>query len=62
LDPPLLWLWRKPAAAALVPIQLLAQGFPCATDAAVKRKEKNQHTKNCMSFMEKYTEHFLPKW
>ena len=36
----LLWLWRRPAAAA--PIQLLAQELPYATGASLKeKKEKN---------------------
>ena len=35
-DPEFLWLCHRPAAAA--PIQPLAQEFPYATDAALKKK------------------------
>ena len=35
----LLWMWRKPAAAAL--IQPLAWELPYAAGAAIKRKKKN---------------------
>jgi len=38
LDPELLWLWHRPAAAAQ--IQCLAWELPYASGAAVKRKEK----------------------
>ena len=34
----LLWLWHRPAAVA--PIQPLVWELPCATSAALKRKEK----------------------
>ena len=37
-DPALLWLWRRPAAAA--PIQPLARELPYAEGAALKRKKK----------------------
>ena len=37
-DLALLWLWCRPAAAAL--IQPLAWEIPCAMDVALKRKEK----------------------
>jgi len=38
LDPVLLWLWGRRAAAA--PIQPLAQEIPYAPGAAIKRKGK----------------------
>ena len=41
LDPTLLWLWGRPAAAAL--IQHLAWERPCATGAALKRKKRKQN-------------------
>ena len=42
LELALLWLWRKPAAAA--PIQSLAWEPPCATGVALKKqKEKGEH-------------------
>ena len=37
LDPMLLWLWHKPAAAALIPP--LAWELPYATDVAPPKKE-----------------------
>ena len=37
----LLWLWRRPAAAAL--IQPLAWELPCATDAALKKDKKKKN-------------------
>ena len=37
-DPVLLWMWHRPATAAL--IQLLAWELPYATDAALTRKTK----------------------
>ena len=37
LDPELLWLWRRPAAAA--PIQPLAWKLPYATDVFLKSKK-----------------------
>ena len=37
-DLPLLWLWRRPAAAAL--IRPLAWEFPCAASVALKSKKK----------------------
>ena len=46
-DPMLLWLWRRPAAAAL--IQPLAWELPYATDVTVKEKKKflnNRKTTN----------------
>ena len=36
-DPPLLWLWCRPAGAA--PIQSLAWELPSAASAALKRKK-----------------------
>ena len=36
LDPALLWLWCRPAAAAL--IQLLAQELPYASGVVIRRK------------------------
>ena len=39
-DPPLLWLWCRPAAVAL--IQPLAWGLPCAAGMALKRKKKKK--------------------
>ena len=39
-DLPLLWLWCRPAAAA--PIETLAWELPCATGAALKRKNKTK--------------------
>ena len=41
-DPALLWLWRRPAATAL--IQALAWERPYAADVALKRSKKK---KNC---------------
>ena len=40
LDPGLLWLWRRPAATAL--IQPLAWELPYATTAALKSKRKKK--------------------
>ena len=40
LDPELLWLWRRPAAAA--PIQPLAWELPCAAGAALQRPKKKK--------------------
>ena len=40
MDPVLLWLWPRPAAAA--PIQLLAQELPYAAGAAIKKKKKRK--------------------
>ena len=37
LDPVFLWLWCRPAAAAL--IQPLAWEYTCAADVALKKKE-----------------------
>ena len=42
-DPALLWLWCTQAAAA--PIQSLGWKLPCATGAALKRKTKQNNTK-----------------
>ena len=39
LDPVLLWLWCRPAAAA--PIQLLAWELPFAIAVAMKKKTQN---------------------
>ena len=39
LDPVLLWLWRRPAAAAL--IQPLAWELPYASGVALKKQTKN---------------------
>ena len=38
LDPVLLWPWRKPAAAALIPP--VAWELPYATDVALKKERK----------------------
>ena len=38
LDPTLLWLWRRPAAAALA--RLLAWELPYATGVALKRQKE----------------------
>ena len=38
----MLWLWHRPAAAAL--IQLLAWELPYVSDAAIKRKKKRKKT------------------
>ena len=40
LDLALLWLWHRPAAAAL--IQSLAQELSYATSVAIERKRKNK--------------------
>ena len=40
LDPALLWLWCRPAAAA--PIRPLAWEFPYATDVALKKKKERE--------------------
>ena len=40
LDPTLLWLWCKLAAAA--PIQPLAWKLPCGTGVALKKKERSR--------------------
>ena len=42
-DPPLLWLWRRPAAAA--PIQPVAWEFLYVTGAALKTKTKTKTKK-----------------
>ena len=47
-DPELLWLWRRPAAAAL--IQPLAWELPCATDAALKKDKKKKKKNEVSSF------------
>ena len=39
LDPRLLWLWYRPADTA--PIPLLAQDYPYAAGAAIKKKILN---------------------
>ena len=39
-DPALLWLWRRPAAAAL--IQPLTWELPYAADGALKKKKKKK--------------------
>jgi len=44
LDLELLWLWRRPAATAL--IRPLAWDLPYATGAALKRKTKNNNNNN----------------
>ena len=41
LDPALLWLWRRQAAAA--PIRRLAWELPYATGTALKSKIKNKN-------------------
>ena len=42
-DPPLLWLWCRPAAVA--PIQPLAWKLPCAAGVALKRPKKKKEKK-----------------
>ena len=42
-DPALLWLWRQPAAVAL--IQAPAHELPYATGAALKRQKKKKNYK-----------------
>ena len=44
-DPLLLWLWCRPAAAAL--IQPLAWELPCARGAAQKKQKKKKKKKSC---------------
>jgi len=44
LDPALLWLWCRPAAAA--PIRPLAWEFPYAAGVAPKKTKTNEQTKN----------------
>ena len=39
-DPALLWVWRRPAAAAL--IQPLAWELPCAKGVALKKKKREK--------------------
>ena len=39
-DPALLWVWRRPAAAAL--IQPLAWELPCAKGVALKKKKRKK--------------------
>ena len=39
-DPVLLWLWHRPAAAAL--IEPLAQELPYAADAAIKKQKDKE--------------------
>ena len=51
LDPKLLWLWRRVAAAAL--IQLLAWELPYAVGVALKSKKQKQKQKKityCLIF------------
>ena len=43
LDPRLMWLWCRPAAAALIPP--LAWELPYATGKALKKQKKNQQQK-----------------
>ena len=43
MDPVLLWLWRRPAAAAL--IQPLAWKLPHVIGVALKAKKKKKKTK-----------------
>ena len=43
LDPALLWLWRRPAAAA--PIRPLAWELPYAAGVALKNKQTKKQTK-----------------
>ena len=44
LDPALLWLWCRPAAAA--PIQPLAWELPYASSVALKGKKQNNNNNN----------------
>ena len=53
LDPPLLWLWCMPTAAA--PIQPLAWGLPYASRVALKRKRKRKKKKNISIYMYTHT-------
>ena len=46
LDPPLLWLWHRPAATA--PILPLSWGLPYATGVALKRQEKKKLVLLCL--------------
>ena len=43
-DPALLWLWRRPAATAL--IRPLARELPYATGAALEKTKKNRNNNN----------------
>jgi len=47
----LLWLWRRPAATALIPPPL-AWESPYATSAPIKRKEKKKRNKDRMNAMD----------
>ena len=49
MDPELLWLWHRPAAAA--PIQPLAWELPYATHAALKSKKRKKKFPNVFSFI-----------
>ena len=49
LDPELLWLWCRPAAA--IPIQALAWELPCATGVTLKRPEKKILTNSHLMLM-----------
>ena len=49
LDSTLLWLWRRPAAAA--PIRPLAWEPPCAASAALKKKKKQAKQNKKSSFL-----------
>ena len=56
LDPALLWLWHRPAAA--VPIRPLTWGPPCATGVVLKRqnqktKQNKKQTKKTIANLEK---------
>ena len=55
-DPALLWLWRRPAAVAL--IQLLFWEPPCASGAAVKSKKEVQHELNSTLICTEVTGYF----
>ena len=56
MDPVLLWLWCRPAAAALT--QPLAWELPHASPAALKRKKKKE--KGVMLYEKNYTNIRVP--
>ena len=52
LDPVLLWLWHRPAAAAL--FQRLAWEHPHAADVALESKKKKKRKKEKKKEIESY--------
>ena len=54
-DPVLLWLWRKPAATAL--IQPLAWEPPYTKGAALKRQKTKKKKKKDLSLGQTYNKH-----